>query len=153
MTYVSCSCSSKLTFEKLYKKHQKNAEKLSSVILKAADITQCASPTPWKMWSIVARWIFPAITVSVVILTRTPDPRMPPKYQTCSVMCSFFAGFPPGKKSRMLHSTHTIDRGIRLIPRHLAKLPEHILTLTLRPPLLVTTPWVLKVYCGLLNPT
>lgn len=62
-------------------------------------------------------------------LTSTPDPRIPPKYQTCLVMCSLSMTFPSGKKSRMLHSTHMIAKGSRLIPRHLAKPPEHILNL------------------------
>lgn len=60
-------------------------------------------------------------------LTNTPDPRMPPKNQTCCVMCSLSTTFPPGKKSRMLHSTHRMDRGSRVMPRHFANPPEHIL--------------------------
>lgn len=63
-----------------------------------------------------------------IVLTSTPDPRIPPKYQTCSVIFSFSTDVPPGKKSKMLHSIHTMDRGSRLMPRHLAKPPEHILT-------------------------
>lgn len=47
-------------------------------------------------------------------------------------MWSLVTDVPPGKKSRTLHSTHTMLSGIRLIPRHLAKLPEHILTPTLQ---------------------
>lgn len=62
-----------------------------------------------------------------IVLTSTPDPTIPPKYQTCTVILSLSTEVPPGKKSKMLHSTHTIDRGSRLIPRHLAKPPEHIL--------------------------
>lgn len=66
--------------------------------------------------------------------TSTPDPNMPPKYQTSSVMLPLSTTFPPGKKSRMLQSTHTMARGIRLMPRHLAKPPEHILTTKLQTP-------------------
>lgn len=67
-----------------------------------------------------------------IVLTSTPDPTIPPKYQTCTVILSLSTEVPPGKKSKMLHSTHTIDRGSRLIPRHLAKPPEHILTRVLQ---------------------
>lgn len=66
--------------------------------------------------------------------TSTPDPNRPPKYQTSFVMLSLSTTFPPGKKSRMLQSTHTMARGIRLMPRHLAKPPEHILTTKLQTP-------------------
>lgn len=75
----------------------------------------------------IAYWIF-NYQCNLKMLTSTPDPRMPPKYHTCSVMCSLSTDFPPGKKSRILHSTQTTDRGSRLIPRHFAKPPEHILT-------------------------
>lgn len=67
-----------------------------------------------------------------IVLTSTPDPTIPPKYQTCTVILSLSTEVPPGKKSKMLHSTHTIDRGSRLIPKHLAKPPEHILTRVLQ---------------------
>lgn len=86
------------------------------------------------------------------VLTSTPDPRMPPKYQTSSVICSLSTEVPPGKKSRMLHSTHTINRGIKLIPRHLAKLPEHILTLMFQPPLLVQLLGLYKYLVGFKTP-
>lgn len=59
-------------------------------------------------------------------LTNTPDPRMPPKYQTSSVMLALSTEFPPGKKRRMLQRTQTIERGSRVIPKHFAKPPEHI---------------------------
>lgn len=82
------------------------------------------------------------------VLTSIPDPRIPPKYQTSFVIWSLLvAGFPPGKKSRMLHSKHTIDRGISVIPRHLAKLPEHILTPMFQSAVLEQTPWLLDVFC------
>lgn len=97
---------------------------------KHVDFTKCESSTLY--WLLLCQSHFN-------ILTNTPDPRIPPKYQTSTVMCSLSTEFPPGKKSRMLHSTHTIDRGIRLIPRHLAKLPEHILTRTLQSTLQGTT--------------
>lgn len=78
----------------------------------------------------------------VVVLTSTPDPSTPPKYQTSSVMWSLSTDVPPGKKSRMLQSTHTMLSGIKVIPRHLAKLPEHILTLMLQPANWKTTRWI-----------
>lgn len=63
-------------------------------------------------------------------LTRTPDPMMPPKYHTSLVIWSLSsATSPPGKKSRMLLSTHKMARGIRVMPRDLAKLPEHMVHL------------------------
>lgn len=78
----------------------------------------------------------------LVALTSTPDPSKPPKYQTSSVMWSFSTDVPPGKKSRMLQSTHTLLSGIKVIPRHLAKLPEHILTLMVQPTNWKTTSWI-----------
>lgn len=127
-------------------KHQNNPEKLFS------DTTQCASSPLWLTDSgIVVHTSYLLFRCChFIVLTSTPDPNMPPKYQTCTVIWSLSTDFPPGKKSRMLHSTHTIDRGIRVIPRHLAKPPEHILTLMLQPPLPLTTRcrflWASKLY-------
>lgn len=85
-------------------------------------------------------------------LTSTPDPTIPPKYQTSSVIFSFATDVPPGKNSKMLHSTHTMDRGSRLIPRHLAKPPEHILTLVLQAARSTGNDWFeLRIYSGLVK--
>lgn len=60
-------------------------------------------------------------------LTNIPEPIIPPKYQASSVMSSFcFAGLPPGKSSRTLQRKQRIAKGIRVIPKHFAKFPEHM---------------------------
>lgn len=60
-------------------------------------------------------------------LTNIPEPIIPPKYQASSVMSSFsLAGLPPGKSSRMLQRRQRIAKGIKVIPKHLAKFPEHM---------------------------
>lgn len=60
-------------------------------------------------------------------LTNIPEPIIPPKYQASSVMSSLFlAGLPPGKSSRMLQRKQRIAKGMRVIPKHFAKFPEHM---------------------------
>lgn len=66
-------------------------------------------------------------SVRIDVLTSTPDPNIPPKYQTSSVMWSFCsATFPPGKNSKMLATVHSTAKGISVVPRHLAQLPVHM---------------------------
>lgn len=62
------------------------------------------------------------------ILTSTPLPKIPPKYQTSSVRWSlFFSTVPPGKNKRMLAKKPHTARGMRDHPRHLAQEPVHML--------------------------
>jgi hypothetical protein len=64
----------------------------------------------------------------VAVLTRTPLPIMPPKYQTSSDrLLLLFITFPPGKNKRMLARKPSTARGMRVPPRHLAQLPVHML--------------------------
>lgn len=66
--------------------------------------------------------------VKVSLLTKTPLPNIPPKYQTSSERWSLLSiTFPPGKNSRMLARRPNTDRGMRVPPRHLAQLPVHML--------------------------
>lgn len=63
----------------------------------------------------------------IYVLTSKPDPAIPPKYQTSSVMYSFFSTtLPPGKNNKMLASVHSTASGIRVAPRHLAQSPVHM---------------------------
>ena len=63
----------------------------------------------------------------VSLLTKTPLPNIPPKYQTSSERWSLSSiTFPPGKNSRMLARRPNTARGMRVPPRHLAQLPVHM---------------------------
>uniref|UniRef100_A0A0E9XVS7 Uncharacterized protein n=1 Tax=Anguilla anguilla TaxID=7936 RepID=A0A0E9XVS7_ANGAN len=101
-----------------------------------------ASPTPAKMMDVNIAKRFPQLSLpqqpqqSLFFnprktragkIIKTPDPSMPPKYHTSSVMFSLLeAGTPPGKNSKILHRTQRIASGMRVMPRHLAQLPEHM---------------------------
>lgn len=62
------------------------------------------------------------------LLTRSPLPRIPPKYQTSSERCSLLSiTFPLGKNNRMFARTPNTMRGMRVPPRHLAQPPVHML--------------------------
>lgn len=60
------------------------------------------------------------------ILTSTPEPKIPPKYQTSSEILSLTSIVPPGKNKRILARTHSIVKGMRVTPTHLAHPPQHI---------------------------
>lgn len=66
--------------------------------------------------------------VRVSLLTKTPLPNIPPKYQTSSERWLFSSTtFPPGKNNRIFARRPNTARGMRVPPRHLAQPPVHML--------------------------
>lgn len=66
--------------------------------------------------------------INVSLLTKTPLPRIPPKYQTSSERWLLSSiTFPPGKNSRIFARRPNTARGMRVPPRHLAQPPVHML--------------------------
>lgn len=61
------------------------------------------------------------------LLTKTPLPNIPPKNQTSSERWSLLSiTLPPGKNNRMLAKKPNKARGMRVLPRHLAQPPVHM---------------------------